>query len=40
VGVGVEELVLLLDELPQPARASRPTASIGIEAWGTERIFA
>jgi hypothetical protein len=39
VGVEVEELVLL-DELPHPARASRPTATVNTKALGMKRIFA
>src|SRR5580692_959152 len=34
-GVDAEELVLF-DEPPQPARASRPTASVSAESLGTE----
>ncbi len=41
VGVAavVEELVVL-EELPHPASASRPTATVTAESVGTERIFA
>jgi len=38
VGVEEDELVLL-DELPQPASASRLTARASIESFGLERIF-
>jgi hypothetical protein len=37
--VDAEELVLL-DELPHPARVSRVTATVSIEALGMKRIFA
>ncbi len=39
VGVNAEELVLL-DEPPQPANASRPTARMRVESLDTERDFA
>jgi hypothetical protein len=38
VGVDADELVLL-DELPQPASASRLTARVSIESLDMERIF-
>jgi hypothetical protein len=38
-GADAEELVLL-DEPPQPARASRPVARVSIETLGIERVFA
>jgi hypothetical protein len=36
-GAGLAELVLL-EELPQPARASRATARAGIASFGRERV--
>jgi len=38
-GVGAEDLVLL-DEPPQPASASRPRARVSVESLDTERSFA
>src|SRR5271165_5331435 len=39
IGVEAEEVVLL-EELPQPARASRPTASVSAESFGMKRFSA
>jgi hypothetical protein len=38
-GVDAGEL-LLLDDSPQPASAIRPTASVSVESFDTERGFA
>jgi hypothetical protein len=38
-GVDADELVLL-DELPQPDRARRPTARVRIESLGVRHVFA
>jgi Cytochrome bd terminal oxidase subunit I len=40
VGVEAEELLVLLEELPQPVRASRPTARVSIETLCMGRRFA
>src|SRR5262249_57189495 len=40
VGVLIVAEVLLLDELPQPASTSRPTAGPRSESLATERLFA